>query len=83
MGPYKVSHEFLEQGFWRSPLISQHQNPWAIALHLPTPEPLGDRPSSPNTRTPRRSPPDISRNLELLTQAYRNSRFAAHPKAVG
>ncbi|WP_448598566.1 hypothetical protein [Thermoleptolyngbya sp.] len=40
----------------------------AIALHLPTPTSLSDRPSSPGTDTFRRSPPDTSRNLEWLTQ---------------
>ncbi|BAU40433.1 hypothetical protein [Leptolyngbya sp. O-77] len=38
----------------------------AIAPYLPAPTTLGDRPSSPDTKTSGRSPPDISRNLELL-----------------
>ncbi|WP_156435561.1 hypothetical protein [Leptolyngbya sp. O-77] len=44
---------------------------------------LRDRPSSPNTKTSRRSPPDTSRNLKRLTQAYRCSTLASYPNAVG
>ncbi|WP_156435274.1 hypothetical protein [Leptolyngbya sp. O-77] len=39
--------------------------------HLSAPAPLGDR------------PPDISRNLELLTQIYRDLKFATYSKVFG
>ncbi|MBF2086635.1 hypothetical protein [Thermoleptolyngbya sp. C42_A2020_037] len=55
----------------------------AIALHLFAPVPFGDRPSSLSTRTSGRSPPDTFRNLELLTQIYRDLKFASYPNTVG
>jgi len=55
----------------------------AIALHLPVPNPFGDRPSSPRIDTSRRSPPDTSRNLERLTQIYHCLTFAAYSEAPG
>ncbi|BAU42964.1 hypothetical protein [Leptolyngbya sp. O-77] len=56
---------------------------FAIALHLPTPTPLGDRPflSVPTYLGDR--PPDTFWNLELLTQIYRDLKFATYSKVFG
>ncbi|WOB42359.1 hypothetical protein HNI00_03690 [Thermoleptolyngbya oregonensis NK1-22] len=67
----------------RSPFISLHPYLWAIALHLAAPTPLGDRPSSPCTRTFGRSPPGYLLGRCTLTEICRYSTSAADPKAAG